>query len=79
MASYTVELVAFVCPECGLLYGHIKEFKYGRCPSCANKEIEDLKKSVDFWIKEGDDDDYTIRALRGVITKLNNKIKRLSK
>jgi DNA-directed RNA polymerase subunit RPC12/RpoP len=72
--SYTVELVAYVCPECGLLYGHAKEYKYGECPSCLGKRIKSLK--TDVYDLENDlcKARNSISALKGVITKLKNKL-----
>jgi len=75
----SVDLIGRVCPICGHVYATLSSFSWLPCPSCASREIKDLKSRLNDK-EQGIIDEMILihnknRALKGYITKLKKKLK----
>ena len=77
--SYTVELSAWVCSQCGLLYGYVKEFEYGCCPGCAQVKINRLNEKINNLEENEIKYHQKEKALRSVISRFKNIIVKMKK
>jgi len=77
--SVSVEMKYYVCRDCGGTYGYPDNYRYSDCPFCLLRERDDLENRVSEKGNELTNQYRTICALKSVITRLKNNLKRRKK